>query len=171
MGKDSVAVRIAGHEYKIRSDGEAESLREIARYVDRAMARVRERTGTVDTIDVAVLTCLNLAREILALQEERVPAGSTAVGEGALRTLIERVEATLGHAPAEAAESTPAEDAALTSDGDASLEPPRTLELPSVEALRGRVAARGEAAEAADDVSEEVLPEARVAAGGRDRAS
>ena len=71
MGKDSVAVRIAGHEYKIRSDGDVDALREIASYVDRAMARVRERTGTVDTLDVAVLTCLNLAREIMARHEHR----------------------------------------------------------------------------------------------------
>ena len=85
MGKDSVAVRIAGHEYKIRSDGDVDGLREIASYVDRAMARVRERTGTVDTLDVAVLTCLNLAREIKALHEEQVPAGSTAVAENKLR--------------------------------------------------------------------------------------
>ena len=98
MGKDSVAVRIAGHEYKIRSGGDAEALREIASYVDRAMAQVRERTGTVDTIDVAVLTCLNLAREIISLHEDRVPSGATAVDGDQLRSLIERVESSLGQA-------------------------------------------------------------------------
>ena len=64
----SVAVWIAGHEYRIRSDGDDEGLIRIAGYVDRAMQRVRERTGTVDSLDVAVLTCLNLAREILELK-------------------------------------------------------------------------------------------------------
>ena len=34
--------------------GRADSLREIARYVDRAMDRVRQRTGTVDTLDIEV---------------------------------------------------------------------------------------------------------------------
>ena len=92
MAKDSVAVRIAGHEYRLRSGGDADSLREIAGYVDRAMARVRERTGTVDTIDVAILTCLNLAREILSLHEGQVPSGATAIDEEKLRSLIDRVE-------------------------------------------------------------------------------
>ena len=90
-----VAVRIAGHEYKIRSDGDGEALREIAGYVDRAMNRVRERTGTVDTLDVAVLTCLNLAREILALHDQQKPDGATVVEAGELQGLIDRVESML----------------------------------------------------------------------------
>lgn len=70
MSKKSVAVRIAGHEYKILTDGDGGSLRQIAADVDRAMKRVRDRTGTVDTLDVAVLTCLNLAREIIDLRDQ-----------------------------------------------------------------------------------------------------
>ena len=89
MTRTSVAVRIAGHEYKLLSDGDEQLLRQIASDVDRAMARVRERTGTVDTLDVSVLTCLNLAREVIALRENR--AGS--VEDDRMRALIERVEA------------------------------------------------------------------------------
>jgi cell division protein ZapA (FtsZ GTPase activity inhibitor) len=174
MGKDSVAVRIAGHEYKIRSDGDVDALREIASYVDRAMARVRERTGTVDTLDVAVLTCLNLAREIMALHEEQVPAGSTAVAENKLRSLIERVETSLGRASAISEEVSEAASDAGHADGASetgtSLEAPRTLDLPGVEALRDRTAARNHEIEAAA-AAEEAVPEARVAAGGRERAS
>ena len=95
-----VAVRIAGHDYKVRSDGDPDGLREIAGYVDRAMARVRERTGTVDTFDVAVLTCLNLAREILTLRQARTPEGSTAIEDDKLKSLIEQVEAVLRVKPA-----------------------------------------------------------------------
>ncbi len=148
-----VAVRIAGHEYKIRSEGDPEALREIAGYVDRAMNRVRERTGTVDTFDVAVLTCLNLAREILSLREARTPAGSTAVEEGKLRRLIERVEEALLVKPEPVVgEAAPAEEA-----GGAT-----TLELPSVESLRE--------ADASTEGDAELAPP-RVAAGGGDRAS
>ena len=70
MSRDVVDVRIAGHDYKIRTETDADLIREIAGYVDRAMNKVRDRTGTVDTLDVAVLTCLNLAREILTLRDE-----------------------------------------------------------------------------------------------------
>lgn len=148
-----VAVRIAGHEYKVRSDGDPDGLREIAGYVDRAMARVRERTGTVDTFDVAVLTCLNLAREILTLREARTPEGSTAIEDDKLKSLIEQVEAVLQVKPA-VDETPPSGD-----EGGAGV---TTLELPSVESLR-----EGDGAYDAEGAP----AEPRVAAGGRDRAS
>ena len=96
MSKKSVAVRIAGHKYKILSDGDADSLRKVASYVDQAMDRVRERTRTVDTLDVSVLTCLNLAREILALREQERGQKNVAVEDDRMRSLIERVETVLG---------------------------------------------------------------------------
>lgn len=149
-----VAVRIAGHEYKIRSDGDPDGLREIAGYVDRAMDRVRERTGTVDTFDVAVLTCLNLAREILTLRQARTPEGSTAIEDDKLQSLIEQVEAVLRVKPA-------VDEAPPTGhEGDVGVV--TTLELPSVESLR-----EGDGAQD----SEGAPVEPRVAAGGRDRAS
>lgn len=186
MSKDSVAVHIAGHEYKIRSEGDAEALREIAGYVDRAMTRVRDRTGTVDTLDVAVLTCLNLAREILAFHEERanrssapvMPEGSNLVDDARMRELIERVEATLvpvrstapggaepdGDRSAEAATEDPPE---RTSEPE-----PRMLDLPSVEDLCERAASRGESSAVEAEGPAARIPEQRVAAaGGRDRSS
>ncbi len=44
MSKESVAVRIAGHNYKILSDGDVGQLKKIARHVDEAMDQVRKRT-------------------------------------------------------------------------------------------------------------------------------
>ena len=158
--RPSVAVRIAGHEYKIRSDGDEEALVRIAGYVDRAMDRVRERTGTVDSLDVAVLTCLNLAREILAIHDQR----SNAVDDGQLRSLIDRVESVL------AARATASGEASIgESDGRNQLEAsrPRTIELPSVESLRERLPGSASSADARID---ELAPQARMAAaGGRDR--
>ena len=167
MSRESVAVRIAGHEYKIRSDGDSDSLREIAVYVDRAIQRVRERTGTVDTLEVAVLTCLNLAREILSLHESRLPEGSAAIEGDRLRSLIEQVESVIGGAAtdAEAQATSRVSEVARDEPEAGEPEPPRTLELPSVESLREGP----DAEEAGDEPSE--LPEPRVAAGGRDRAS
>ncbi|MGB0621121.1 MAG: cell division protein ZapA [Myxococcota bacterium] len=150
-----VTVRIAGHEYKIRSDGDPDGLKEIAGYVDRAMARIRERTGTVDSFDVAVLTCLNLAREILALREARTPEGSTAIEDEKLRSLIEQVEAALITKPANPVVKETVETAPEASQGA------KTLELPSPDSLREREAATA---------SEQALEAPRAAAGG-DRAS
>jgi cell division protein ZapA (FtsZ GTPase activity inhibitor) len=172
MSKRSVAVEIAGQQYRIRSDADEDALHRLATYVDRAMVRVRQGTGTVDSLDVAVLTCLNLAREILALREQR---GAVAEEEK-LRALIERVESELGAStrePRSDGAATEASDLYESTGGDANessaREDPttRTLDLPSIEALHDRVTP----ADDADSESANALPEARVASGGRDRAS
>lgn len=93
----SVAVTIQGKEFRIRSDDDPGALHEIARYVDATMARVRTRTGTIDSLDVAMLTALNLAREVV---ESRDAGGRDAVDEGRLRALIERAESALVESPA-----------------------------------------------------------------------
>jgi cell division protein ZapA (FtsZ GTPase activity inhibitor) len=169
MSKKSIAVRIAGHDYKILSDGDPASLREIAKHVDQAMGRVRERTGTVDTLDVAVLTCLNLAREIFALR-----AQENAVVDGdRMRSLIDRVEAIL--AVEKTSDVEDSDEARGTSEADISAsrskgqKSTRTLDLPSVEALRDRATASSQAGEAG--ASDPSMSEPRVAAGGRERAS
>lgn len=183
MSKEAVAVRIAGHNYKILSDGDADRLRTIASYVDKAMSQVRKRTGTVDTLDVAVLTCLNLAREVLALRDQQTDA----VEDDRMRSLIERVETILGREIASGAtgvDGSPHGSALDQDDTDGKAEvddsskgsdeeeSTRTLDLPSVETLRDRATSSAPSTAASDaDSTEESLPEARFAAGGRERAS
>jgi len=154
----TVNVRIAGHEYKLRGDGDEEELVRIAGYVDRAMDRVRERTGTVDSLDVAVLTCLNLAREILALHERP----SSGADRDKLRALISRVESALAsQGIGYRQESITPSVGNVRSEGQS-----RMLELPSVESIRERLAT---GAPNADARSSETPAQPRVAAGGRDR--
>jgi len=175
MSKQSVAVRIAGHDYKILSEGDPASLRKIASHVDQAMGRVRERTGTVDTLDVAVLTCLNLAREIITLRAQK----NEAVEDDRMRSLIDRVEAIFGEETSSAGEETSSQaagsgetrgsEADTAAGGSKGNEAARTLDLPSVEALRDWAAATAGGSGAGS--GETSMPEKRVAAGGRERAS
>lgn len=88
----SVAVTIQGREFRIRSDEEPEALHQIARYVDATMERVRARTGTIDSLDVAMLTALNLAREIV---EGRAMVARSAGDGERLRALVERAESAV----------------------------------------------------------------------------
>lgn len=109
MEKRSVAVMIAGHEYRILSDDDEDSLHRVAKQVDEAMRAIRQRTGSVDTLDVAILAALNFAKEILALRGE-APAGRSGRTSGSagldprrLRRLIELAESALEEAEEEAA--------------------------------------------------------------------
>ena len=169
----AVAVQIAGHEYKIRSDGDEEGVVRIAGYVDQAMQRVRERTGTVDSLDVAVLTCVNLAREILSIHGAIPGANhgqrSGAIQDERLRSLIERVESAAGGwdrldrpdsvESAQSGGSAGGRAGESVGEGVVVESAQRTLDLPSVETLRDRISAE----------TREHAPQVRIAAGGRDR--
>jgi cell division protein ZapA (FtsZ GTPase activity inhibitor) len=92
--KRTVAVRIRGQDFRIRSDESPEQLARIARTVDETMERVETRTGTVDSYDVAMLTALNLAREIVGFQTK-----PRAVDAVRLRALIELTESAIASEP------------------------------------------------------------------------
>lgn len=92
MSRRPVSVTISGQEYHIVSDADEESLQRVASYVDETIERVRERTGTVDSLEVAMLAALNIARELVAARG----APDAAPTPAELRHLIERVEAVAG---------------------------------------------------------------------------
>lgn len=92
--KRSVAVRILGHDYRIRTEADREAVERVAQLVHQTMERIRVRTGTVDTLDLAVLAALNLANDLVAVRgggEEGL--GTAAAPPERLRGLIEAVEA------------------------------------------------------------------------------
>jgi cell division protein ZapA (FtsZ GTPase activity inhibitor) len=88
--KRTVAIRIRGQDFRIRSDEPPEQLQRIAETVDQTMARIEKRTGAVDSYDVAMLTALNLAREVVGLDRER-----PVVDDSRLRSLIELAESAI----------------------------------------------------------------------------
>jgi cell division protein ZapA (FtsZ GTPase activity inhibitor) len=92
--KRTVSVRIRGQDFRIRSDESPEQLARIARTVDETMERVETRTGAVDSYGVAMLTALNLAREIVGAQSMPHPIEPTR-----LRRLIELAESAIASEP------------------------------------------------------------------------
>lgn len=103
MAKRSVAVRIAGQEYRIVGDESDEAhLQRLAKYVDDAMQRIRERTETVDSLDVAVLAALNLARQVVDLRST-LEEQTVAAPIDRLQSVIELAESALAAEVLEAA--------------------------------------------------------------------
>jgi cell division protein ZapA len=88
----SVAVRVRGKELRLLTEGDEEALHRVAALVDQTMARVEKRSGAVDTLDVALLAALNLARELLELRER---GGEPAPDAARLRSLVEQAESAL----------------------------------------------------------------------------
>ncbi len=75
MGQ-SVTVKIFHRTYRLRSQGDAGHIHDLADYVDRHMVQVSDRTPTVDTLRVAILAALSIADECLSARRrlERVEA-------------------------------------------------------------------------------------------------
>lgn len=90
--KRSVSVRILGHEYRIRTEADPADLSQVARLVDEIMGRLRDRTGVVDSLDLAIMAALNLARDLVAERNARREEEAEAER---VRALAERVEQAL----------------------------------------------------------------------------
>ena len=106
MTRQIVDVKISGKEYAVRTDEDEAWLQQVAGLVDEKMAQIRDRTGMVDTFDVAMLTCLNLAKEVHEHRESDEDA-MTAVDDDELKRLIDMAESALARIPALDAASPP----------------------------------------------------------------
>lgn len=93
--KRSVSVRILGHEYRIRTEADPADMSQVARLVDETMLRLRERTGVIDSLDLAVMAAMNLARDLVT---ERAARGESTAHAERVRALAERVEDVLRRA-------------------------------------------------------------------------
>lgn len=91
-GKRSVAIRVLGLEYRVRTDAPPDELQRVADLVEATMNRLRARTGAVDTRELAMMAAVNLARDLLTERGARrtTPAASPRIG-----ALADRVEALL----------------------------------------------------------------------------
>ena len=69
MATVRATVEIFGQRLGLRADGDAERLQEIARFVDSRMREVADRSSSVDTVKIAVLTALNIADELFQERE------------------------------------------------------------------------------------------------------
>lgn len=94
--REVVTIQIRGQEFRIRTDGESDALQRVANYLNETMALVEQQTGTVDSLDLALLSALNLARELVELREGRsAGSGAPGVDPSRLANLIELAESAL----------------------------------------------------------------------------
>jgi cell division protein ZapA (FtsZ GTPase activity inhibitor) len=93
--KRTVPVTIQGKQYRIRAEADDESIERAALLLDETMEKVRTRSGTADSIDVAVLAGLNLAN---LLTSERASTGLAPDAGQRVLELIRLVETAVGDA-------------------------------------------------------------------------
>ncbi len=79
MEKKSVTVTIKGHEYTIITDSDEEHVKAVANFVNEQLDFLGRKLQTVSTINLMVLTLMNVASDYLQLQLE-------------LNSMVERLE-------------------------------------------------------------------------------
>lgn len=82
---ESVSIKIAGREYRVRTDGDPAHVQHVASYVDGLLRDLLETTP--DTSDAAILTALNVASELLELRDHL-----TVVPRERMKALIELLD-------------------------------------------------------------------------------
>lgn len=73
MGKErSVEIKVFGQIYTVKTDAEEDHIQEVARHVNEKMDEVLKKTRSVSTLNVAILTALNIADDLLKEKEKRI---------------------------------------------------------------------------------------------------
>ncbi|MCX8118715.1 MAG: cell division protein ZapA [Desulfobacterota bacterium] len=68
----SVEIKVFGQTYIVKTDAEESHIQEVARYVNEKMNEVTRKTRSVSTLNVAILTALNIADDLLREREHRL---------------------------------------------------------------------------------------------------
>jgi cell division protein ZapA len=73
MGKERlVELKVFGQTYTVKTEAEEDHIQEVARYVNEKMDEVLKKTRSVSTLNVAILTALNIADDLLKEKEKRI---------------------------------------------------------------------------------------------------
>jgi cell division protein ZapA len=86
-------VEIFGQRLGLRADGDSTRLQELAQFVDSRMREVADRSSSVDTVKIAVLTALNIADELFQERESDQDTRHKRLEEQAERLVLKLEEA------------------------------------------------------------------------------
>jgi cell division protein ZapA len=67
-----VEIKVFGQTYTVKTDAEEGHIQEVAQYVNEKVDEVLKKTRSVSTLNVAILTALNIADDLLREKAKRV---------------------------------------------------------------------------------------------------
>jgi cell division protein ZapA len=95
MGNErSAEIKVFGQTYTVKTDAEEDHIQEIARYVNEKMDEVIKKTRSVSTLNVAILTALNIADDLLKEKEKRMAILREV--EGKSKDLADKIDIRIG---------------------------------------------------------------------------
>ncbi len=95
MGRERlVEIKVFGQTYTVKTDAEEDYIHEVAKYVNEKMEEVLKKTKSVSTLNVAILTALNVADDLLREKEKRTALLQEV--EAKSRDLVEKIDIKIG---------------------------------------------------------------------------
>jgi len=95
MGKERlVEIKVFGQTYTVKTDAEENYIQDVAKYVNEKMEEVLKKTKSVSTLNVAILTALNIADDLLKEKEKRISLLREV--EAKSKDLVEKIEIKMG---------------------------------------------------------------------------
>ncbi|HYA90815.1 MAG TPA: cell division protein ZapA [Thermodesulfobacteriota bacterium] len=95
MGRERlVEIKVFGQTYTVKTDAEEDYIQEVAKYVNEKMEEVLKKTKSVSTLNVAILTALNIADDLLREKEKRTTLLREV--ETKSRDLVEKIDIKIG---------------------------------------------------------------------------
>ena len=93
MGKERlVEIKVFGQVYTVKTDAKEDHIQKVAQYVNEKMDEVTKNTKSVSSLNVAILTALNIADELF-LSQKKLDQLNEAIGH--METEIESLEVHL----------------------------------------------------------------------------
>ena len=95
MGRERlVEIKIFGQTYTVKTDAEEDYIQEVAKYVNEKIEEVLKKTKSVSTLNVAILTALNIADDLLREKEKRTTLLREV--EAKSKDLVEKIDIKIG---------------------------------------------------------------------------
>jgi len=89
-----VEIKVFGQTYTVKTDAEEDYIQEVAKYVNEKMEEVLKKTKSVSTVNVAILTALNIADDLLREKEKRTALLREV--EAKSKDLVEKIAIKIG---------------------------------------------------------------------------
>ncbi len=95
MGRERlVEIKVFGQTYTVKTDAEEDYIQEVAKYVNEKIEEVLKKTKSVSTLNVAILTALNIADDLLREKEKRITLLREV--ETKSKDLVEKIDIRIG---------------------------------------------------------------------------
>ncbi len=92
--ESSIDIKVFGQTFTVKTDAGEEHIREIERFVNEKADEILKKTRSVSTLNVAILTALNIADDLIREREKRMVILREI--EAKSKDLMEKIDIKLG---------------------------------------------------------------------------